>query len=152
MPLNKLKEFLDSHHIRYTAINHAPAYTAQEVAQSAHIPGQEMIKSVILKIDGNMKMIVLPATEKVDFELIRNLTHAHKVELASEYEFNSRFPDCELGAMPPFGNLFGMDVLMADSLNKLDEMAFNAGTHTEILKSHIKDFVKYVKPQMVEGL
>src|SRR3990167_9209325 len=115
MPLQKLKDVLDSHHIKYVIINHAPAYTAQQVAQSAHISGREMAKSVILKVDGKIWMYVLPASTKIDFIALKKQLHAKNIELASEFEFKNLFPDCEIGAMPPFGNLFGVDVLVADS-------------------------------------
>jgi len=152
MPLGLLKDFLDENHVKYVAINHPPAFTAQEIAQSAHIAGREMVKTVIVKIDGTLKMVVLPATEKLDFEILKNFAHAHKVELASEYEFTSRFGDCELGAMPPFGNLFGMEVLMAESLGRNEQIAFNAGSHTELLRLAAKDFKQLVKPQVVSSL
>ncbi len=150
MPTNKLKEFLDNHKTRYVSIAHSPAYTAQEVAQSAHVSGREMAKTVIVKIDGDMKMIVLPATTKVNLDSLKNSTKAKSVELASEYEFNNRFPGCELGAMPPFGNLFGMEVLMAKSLEQNQQLAFNAGSHTELIKLDLKDFEELVKPTVLE--
>lgn len=149
MSLDKLREYLDSNKVKYVTISHSPAYTAQEVAQAAHISGQEMVKTVIVKVDGDLKMLVLPATEKVDFDALKKILKANKVELASEYEFNNRFPDCELGAMPPFGNLFGMDVLMDEHLQQNNEIAFNAGTHTELIKSTLKDFVRLVHPQTI---
>lgn len=150
MPYTKLKEFLDDHKIKYITISHSPAYTAQEIAQSAHIAGREMAKTVIVKIDGEMKMIVLPATDKVDFDAVKHFTKANKVELASEYEFNSRFPGCELGAMPPFGNLFGMDVFIEDSLTKNHEIAFNAGTHTELIRLSYDDYKNLAKPTLLK--
>lgn len=152
MPVKKLKEFLDGHKVKYVSINHSPAYTAQEVAQSAHIAGREMAKTVIIKVDGNLKMIVLPATLKIDLNSLKDSTKAKKVELASENEFNSRFPGCELGAMPPFGNLFGMEVLMAKSLDKNEQLVFNAGSHTELIKLAFKDFKELVKPTVVETI
>lgn len=152
MALSKLKDYLEDHKVKYVSINHSPAYTAQEIAQAAHITGQEMVKTVIIKVDGQMKMVVLPATEKIDFDALKDIIHANKVELASEYEFNTRFPDCELGAMPPVGDLFGMDVLMAKSLTSKDQIAFNAGTHTELIKLSAKDFKELVHPEIVDAL
>lgn len=150
MPFKKLKEFLDNHKVKYVSINHSPAYTAQEIAQSAHVAGREMAKTVIIKVDDDLKMIVLPATTKVDLDALKAFTKANKIELASEYEFNNRFPECELGAMPPFGNLFGMDVLMAKSLGQSEQLVFNAGSHTELIKLSSKDFKELVKPTMVD--
>ncbi len=113
MPARKLKEFLDSHNIKYVTISHSPSYSAQEIAASAHIPGKELAKTVMVKINGKMAMAVLPASYKVEFDLLKEVASASKVELASEQEFKDMFPDCEIGAMPPFGNLYGMEVFVA---------------------------------------
>jgi len=150
MPVKKLKEFLDSHNIKYVTIQHSMAYTAQEIAATAHIPGKELAKTVMIKIDGKMAMAVLPASYKVDFNLIKKAAGAKKVELAGEYEFKDMFPDCIVGAMPPFGNLYGMEVYVSKSLSEDEEITFNAGTHTELIKMAYKDFEKLVKPRVVE--
>lgn len=149
MPLAKLKELLDTQHIKYTTINHSAAFTAPETAQSAHIAGKAMAKTVIVKFDGEMKMVVVPANLKIDLEALKTLVKAHKVELASEYEFTNRFPNCELGAMPPIGSLFGIDVYMDQSLTKNKEIAFNAGTHTELIKLSLKDYVNTTHPKLI---
>jgi Ala-tRNA(Pro) deacylase len=150
MPVKKLKAYLDEHHVRYVTIIHSPAYTAQEVAASAHVPGKELAKTVMVKVDGKMAMAVLPASYKVSFETLREVTGADKVDLASEQEFKSLFPDCEPGAMPPFGNLYGMTVFVAKRLSLDDEIAFNAGTHTELMRLIYKDFERLVEPKVVE--
>ena len=118
MPIKKLKEFLDSHNVEYITISHSTAYTAQRIAATAHIPGKELAKTVIIKVDGKMAMAILPATYKVDFKLLKKAAGASKVELSSESEFKDIFPACEVGAMPPFGNLYGMDVYVAEKLNE----------------------------------
>ena len=105
MPVTKLKKFLDENHIKYQTIIHSKAYTAQQIASTAHIPGQELAKTVIVKLDGKMAMAVLPASYKVDFDLLKEMTGSQNVSLASEFEFKTVFPECETGAMPPFGNL-----------------------------------------------
>ena len=148
MPAQKLKKFLDEHKIKYVAISHSPSYTAQEIAASAHVPGQEMAKTVIVKVDGKMAMAVLPAPHKVDFKLLTKALGARSVELATEQEFADRFPGCEPGAMPPFGNLFDMDVFVARKLSEDEEIAFNAGSHTELIKLSYRDFEKLVKPKV----
>lgn len=148
MPVQKLKEFLDKQGIKYITIRHSPAYTAQEVAASAHIPGEELAKVVMVKIDGKMTMAVLPATHNVDLELLKKVAGANKVELATEGEFKGMFPGCDVGAMPPFGNLYGMDVFAAGSLAENKEIAFNAGSHAELIKLAYKDFERLVKPQV----
>jgi Ala-tRNA(Pro) deacylase len=147
MAVRKLIEFLDSNNIQYNTIVHTPSYTAQEIAASAHISGKEVAKTVLVKIDGKITMIVLPASDKIDLGLLKKKVGADKVELAGEREFESRFPDCDLGAMPPFGNLYGMDVFVADKLTRGVEIAFNAGSHTELIKLAYKDFEKLVRPK-----
>ena len=150
MPVRKLKEFLDSNNIKYVTISHSAAYTAQEIAASAHIPGKELAKSVLIKIDGKMAMAVLPASDKVDFDLLKDTLRGENIRLAYEQEFIDRFPDCELGAMPPFGNLYGMDVYVAKSLTENEEIAFNACTHSQLLKLSYKDYENLVKPRILE--
>ena len=149
MPAKRLKEFLDSRQVKYVTINHSLAYTAQEIAQSAHIPGNRLAKTVMFKLDGKMAMAVLPGSEKVDRDLLKHATGAKNVELASELEFKDQFPECEPGAMPPFGNLYGMPVFASKSLRS-DEIAFNAGSHTELISMSYKDFEKLVQPTVVE--
>jgi len=148
MPVKKLKEFLDQEQIKYVSIVHSPAYTAQEVAASAHITGRELAKTVIVKLDGQMAMAVLPANRKVVLQDLREVTGSDQVKFASEEEFAQRFPGCETGAMPPFGNLYGMDVYVAEALLANDEIAFNAGSHTEVIRLAFKDFERLVKPKV----
>ncbi|RPJ52662.1 MAG: YbaK/EbsC family protein [Acidobacteria bacterium] len=150
MPVKKLKEFLDENRVKYVTISHSLAYTAQEIAATAHIPGKELAKTVIIRADGRMAMAVLPASLKVDFDLLADATGAKKIELATEREFKQLFPDCELGAMPPFGNLYGMDVYVAESLTEDKEIAFNAGSHTELMRLPFQDFMRLVKPKVVK--
>lgn len=149
MPLKKLVDFLDSNHIQYVNIKHSRAYTAQEVAASAHIPGQEMAKTVIIKVDGKLAFSVLPASYQVDFDLLKHSLGANQVELAAEEEFKAVFPECELGAMPPFGNLYGMEVFAAEKLSEDEEIAFNAGSHTELIRLKYDDFDRLVKPTVI---
>jgi len=150
MPIRKLTEFLDQNRTRYVRISHSPAYTAQEIAASAHVPGRELAKTVIVKLDGRMAMVVLPASYQIDLEQLRRATGAHEVELASENEFRGMFPECELGAMPPFGNLFGMPVIASEELSEDDEIAFNAGSHTELVRMDYADFARLVEPRIVD--
>lgn len=150
MPVKKLKEFLDSHKVKYVTIRHSLAYTAQEIAATAHIPGKELAKTVIIKIDGKMAMAVLPASYRVDFGMLKQAAGAKRVELASEEEFKNLFPECEIGAMPPFGTLYGMEVYVASSLAEDEEIAFNAGSHSELIKLSYKDFKELVKPKEVK--
>ncbi len=149
MPVRKMKEFLDRENVKYVTITHSPAYTAQEVAQSAHIKGKDLAKVVIVELDGKMAMAVLPANRKIVLQDLREVTGSEEVKFASEDEFKARFPDCETGAMPPFGNLYGMDVYLAEALTGNEEIAFNAGSHTEVVKVPFRDFERLVQPKVV---
>lgn len=148
MPVRKLKEFLDRENVKYVSIIHSAAYTAQEVAESAHITGREMAKTVIVELDGQMAMAVLPANRKIVLQDLREITGSDQVKFASEEAFRRRFPDCETGAMPPFGNLYGMDVYVSEQLTCSEEMAFNAGSHTEVMRLRFADFERLVKPKV----
>ncbi len=143
------KKYLDSHKVKYRTIAHAPAFTAPEIAAMAHIPGKELAKTVIVKIDGKLAMIVEPANLRINLRMLQKVLGAKKVELASEYEFKDLFPNCETGAMPPFGDLFNMEVFVEDVLKEDKKIAFNGGTHSELIEMAYKDFEKLVKPKMV---
>jgi Ala-tRNA(Pro) deacylase len=150
MPVDKLREFLDSHDVRYVLISHSKAYTAQEIAASARVPGRELAKTVMVKVDGEVAMSVLPASYKVDVQSLREALGVDSVELAEEREFGPLFPDCDLGAMPPFGNLYGMKVYVAQSLAEDAEIAFNACSHTELIRMSYADFERLVKPVVLK--
>jgi Ala-tRNA(Pro) deacylase len=149
MPVRKLKEFLDKEGIKYVSIVHSTAYTAQEVAASAHVTGKELAKTIIVELDGEAAMAVLPANRKIVLQDLREVTGSDQVKFASEEEFKKKFPDCETGAMPPFGNLYGMEVYVAESLMENDEIVFNAGSHTEVMRLAFKDFIRLVRPKVV---
>ncbi|WP_423064016.1 aminoacyl-tRNA deacylase [Candidiatus Paracoxiella cheracis] len=149
MTVKKLKDFLDKNKVKYVTINHSPAYTAQEIAEIAHVSAKELAKTVIVKVDGKLAMVVLPAHVKVNFGDVQKATGGKNVELASEFEFQEKFPGCELGAMPPFGNLYDMDVYVTEDLTKDKKIAFNAGTHSELIKLAYEDFEKLVKPRVI---
>ncbi len=146
MPIRRLRDFLDSHHIRYFVISHSPAYTAQEIAAAAHVSGKELAKTVMVSAGGKMAMVVLPASRQLDFELLRALCGTADVALAEEKEFGGLFPECEIGAMPPFGNLYGMEVYVDDELDEEHDITFNAGAHTELLKMSWSDYRRLVNP------
>lgn len=149
MPAKKLKEFLDQEKVKYVSIIHSTAYTAQEVAASAHITGRELAKTVIVELDGKMAMAVLPANRKIVLQDLREVTGSDEVKFASEEEFRERFSGCETGAMPPFGNLYGMDAYVAEGLTHNEEIAFNAGSHTEVIRMAYKDFERLVQPRVM---
>ena len=150
MPAKKIKDFLDKNHIKYVSLKHSPAYTAQEIAAKSHVSGKEMAKTVIVKINQEPAMAVLPASYKVDFEALSDVTGSDNVTLAGEEEFKNMFPDCEVGAMPPFGNLYDLDVYVAETLSEDEEIVFNAGTHSELIRMTYKDFERLVKPKVLK--
>jgi Ala-tRNA(Pro) deacylase len=146
MPVKKLKEFLDNHDIKYISISHSPAYDAQRIAASAHISGKELAKTVIVRIDDKIAMVVLPASCRVHLGHLKTEVSASHVELATETEVETLFPDCEMGAMPPFGNLYDIDVYVAEQLAEDKEIAFSAGLHTELVRMSYEDFDRLVSP------
>lgn len=148
MPVAKLKQFLDDHGVKYVNIRHSPAFTAQEIAASAHVPGGELAKTVMVLVDGKMAMAVLPASFQIAFDLLKELAGTKRVELAGEEQFRDLFPGCEVGAMPPFGNLWDMPVFVTESLAEDDDIAFNAGTHTELIRMRYEDFERLVRPKV----
>ena len=148
MPVNALKSYLDEQKIKYITIKHSLAYTAQEIAAAAHIHGRELAKTLIVKLDGEMAMAVVPANFKLNLKQLQSASGAEKVELADEKEFQDRFPNCALGAMPPFGNLYNMVVYADRSLKDDERIAFNACSHTELIQLAYEDFERLVKPEI----
>ena len=150
MPTTKLKELLETHQVPHTVVPHPRAFTALEVAEAAHIPGREMAKTVVVKLDGRPALAVLPAPFKVDLERLRRSTGAARAELADEGDFADEFPDCERGAMPPFGELYGLPVFVEPHLAADARIAFNAGTHTEVVYMDYQDFARLAHPRLVD--
>lgn len=147
--LDKLRSYLDENEVKYTVVSHSQAYTAQEIAALAHVPGQDLAKTVIVRLDDRLAMMVLPARYNVDFTRLSHALNIGDVYLASEEDFRDAFPECELGAMPPFGNLYGMEVYVAESLSEDEEIFFNAGSHTELIRMNYSDFEKLVQPKVL---
>ena len=149
MSAQSLKAYLDDNRISYTTITHVQAFTAQEIAHSAHIPGAELAKTVMVKVDGRLVEAVLPASQQIDLEAFRATLGAETIELAWESEFEDLFPDCEVGAMPPCGNLYGVDVYVSPSLRSGRKILFNAGSHSELISMRYKDFEQLIQPMVV---
>ena len=143
---SRLKDFLDEEHVKYVTIGHSPAFTAQEIAAMAHVPGKELAKTVVVKIDGELAMVVTSASEQVELNRLKETLGANEVDLASESEFKDSFPDCETGAMPPFGNLYGMNVFVSQALREDEQIAFNAGSHSELVRLQYTEFQRLVHP------
>lgn len=148
MPDNKIKNFLDTQNVTYSLIHHSPAYTAPEIAAICHLSGKHLAKVVIVKADGELTMVVEPAHQRVDLKKLADQMGAQNVELASEIEFSNKFPGCEVGAMPPFGNLYNMNVYVSELLTHDDQIAFNAGSHEELIKMSYKDYEQIVRPNV----
>jgi len=146
MSMERVRQHLDEQNIKYSIMQHSPAYTAQEVAESVHVTGRHFAKCVMVKIDGRLAQVVLPASDQVDLKRMAQSVGATSVELAREDEFLESFPDCEVGAMPPFGNLFGMEVFVSPHLTAADRIAFNAGNHTDVMQLSYGDFQRLVDP------
>lgn len=145
MPAGRLKHYLDGHNIQYETITHPIAFSTLQLCEVCHIPSKDMAKSVICKTKDKLFMVVMRAHDQVDLGALSEHMHTD-VSLATEAEFSNEFPDCELGAMPPFGNLYDMDVLVDDRLKHDETIAFNAGNHSELVKIKYKDFEKLVHP------
>lgn len=148
--LRKLKAVLDEAKLPYEIFNHALAYTAQEIAAKQHFSGYEMAKVVMLEVDHELVMGVIPGNHKIDPHTVRMSLGASRVRLATESEFSARFPECEIGAMPPFGNLFGLKVFVDPALTRDEYIYFNAGNHVQTVRLRYKDFVTLVKPRIAE--
>ena len=146
MITQELRDFLNRNHVAHQTIEHARTYTAQQTAQAAHVKGRELAKTVILSVDGCMCMAVLPAHYHIDLDRFRMLTGTDHVEVAPECDIMHLFPHCETGAMPPFGNLYGMEVWVQQDLTKDRDIAFNGGTHSEVVRMLWSDYSTLVHP------
>ena len=149
MPVKRLKAFLDKEGVHYASVTHPTVYTAQQTAEAAHIPGRLMAKTVMVKLDGRMAMAVVPAASRVNLEMLAKAGGASQAVLASEAEFEALFPDIEIGAMPPFGNLYKLPVYISEEFAQHRQIAFNAGTHSEVLEMNYADFERLVKPTIL---
>ena len=150
MLARKFMEFLDAQQVRYSVIPHSTAYTAQEIASRSHIPRQQLAKTVIVKLDGAFAMAVVPATHHINLEALRLVSGSGTARLAAESEFKMRFPDCEVGAMPPFGNLYEMPVFVDESLTREKEISFNACSHSRLVCMAYEDFANLIKPSVLK--
>jgi len=146
--LKKLKEYLESNKVSYEVGYHARVYTAQEVAASQHVPGREMAKVVMVKADEKMVMLVLPASYRVDMKKLKGVLDCKKVGMVKEEEFEELFPDCEIGAMTPFGNLYNLEVWVDQVLTEDESIVFRAGSHVETLRIKYNDYVRLVNPKV----
>jgi len=144
-----ISRYLDSQNVEYQVCRHSPAYTAQGVAQAQHLSGRRIAKVVMVRPDvGKMLMAVVPANFRVDLEKLGHLLNSQDIRLATEDEFKDLFAECELGAMPPFGNLYDIEVWVDDSLRGNSSISFNAGTHSDAIQMSFADFERLVRPRV----
>ncbi len=150
MASHRLTQYLDEHGIKYVSVRHSPAFTAAEVAASAHVSARSFAKTIIIKVEDVPAMLALPANRRILIHELREMLENEHVKLASEHEIRDLFPDCELGAMPPFGPLYGMKVHVTVGLTLEREITFNAGTHTETITMAYADFERLVLPGIID--
>ncbi len=146
----RIKDYLNSHNVPYTSIHHPITFSAARTAHAAHISGEEIAKPVMLKLDGKLVMVVATANDRLNLNFLKKMFHASDIELANEEEFRFIFKDCETGAMPPFGNLYGIEEYVSEDLTHDEEIAFNAGTHTELIRMKFNDFLRLVHPKVIQ--
>ncbi len=144
--MQRLKELLDQAGVAYQVATHPTAYTAQEVAQAQHVPGRELVKVVVIRTSAGFALLALPATHRVALSRVHAFLSDPQARLATEQEFRDLFPQCEIGAMPPFGNLFGLPLYVDESLARDENIVFNAGSHTETVRMRYQDFVRVAQP------
>ena len=147
---SRLKVYLEHETVPYEVLTHREAYRASELAQVLHVPGKELAKVVILKVGERFVMTVLPANWKVDLRRIGEILHVYPVRLATEEECQRMFPDCELGAIPPLGNLYGLEVYVDQAITTDEEIVFPAGTRYQAVKLRYQDFARLVRPSVAE--
>jgi len=149
MPALRTRRLLDESKVNYEIINHSPAYTARACARAAHVPADTLAKSVVVEIDGRWAMVLEPASSRLSLGRLKKVTGASRVSLASEKECRELFPDCEWGAIPPFGHLYGLAVYMSESLTHGQQLAFNAGSHSELIRLACRDFAALEHPTVL---
>ena len=143
-----LPSLLDNLGVNYRLSRHGNAFTAAELAHLEHIPGRKVIKPVVVKADGEFVMCALPASHRVDLETLRDQLQCGRVRLADEHEIEDLCQECEIGAEPPIGRIFGMPTLMDESLFADDRVTFQAGTHTDSVTMSLADFRRVAQPEV----
>jgi Ala-tRNA(Pro) deacylase len=146
--LKKLKDVLEKNGVSYEVGFHPEVFTAQEIAAAQHIPGKEMVKVVMVKADGKMLMLVLPASYQIDMKKLKKVLKAKKIGIAKEKQFEELFPDCEVGAMPPFGNLYNLEVWVDQVLTEDASIVFQAGNHIETMRIKYSDYARLTNPKV----
>ena len=143
----KLQAFLDTAKVKYTPAKHPVVYTAQEIAAAQHVPGRQLAKCVLVKTDRGVVLAVLPAVHLIDLKKLKAVLGATALTIAKEADIKERFPDVEVGAMSPFGNLYTVPVVVDRALEESEHIVFNAGSHTDTIKMRYQDFARLAKPK-----
>ncbi|KZX74843.1 hypothetical protein A3715_15120 [Oleiphilus sp. HI0009] len=146
MPVKQLQEYLDAHNMTYQAIEHSPAYTAKEIADLVDVKSEQVAKTVMVIMDGVLSMIVLPASCRIRMDRFARVMGTELIDLASEEEFKNRFPECDVGAMPPFGRMYEIPVYMYEGFNEGGAIVFRGGRHDEVIKMDFKDYKMLAQP------
>jgi len=146
MPVEQLKQYLDSNEVQYVSVEHSVAYTAKEIAERVNMKGDQMAKTVMVSLDGCLSMVVLPASCRIRWDRFMDAMGTELVALATEDEFKDQFPSCEVGAMPPFGNLYDIPIYMYEGFDDTADFAFRAGNHHEIIKMKLSDYMDLAHP------
>lgn len=147
---HRLREFLDRNGAYYGTLHHVADVRALQTAVDTNTPRWEFAKTVIARIDDRWAMVVVPADRRVDLQRLRRVLEAHQVRLATEDEMRKLFPDCELGAEPPFGNLYGMETYLDLALTRDERITFNAGTHEDVARMWFWDYERLVEPKVID--
>lgn len=148
MATRRIKEYLDGNGARYVILHHSPAYTASEVAAAVHVSGRTFAKVLVVMLDNQLALAVVPATRDVDFTLLRDAVGVRTARLADEAEFAGRFEGCQRGTVPPFGHLFGTETYVERSMGHEPEIAFNAGTHTDVMIMDFEEYCRLAHPRL----
>ena len=144
----RVRDYLDSHHVNYTALPHPQAFSAEKIAEELHLSAKHFAKSVVLRADGYFLMAVLPASHRLNLHRLMESVEAKRLEIVSENELHNLCSDSELGAFLPFGNLYKMETWVDRSLGKSEEIVFNAGTHRDAIRMKYSDYLRLAMPQI----
>jgi Ala-tRNA(Pro) deacylase len=142
----RIRDFLESQNVPYEELHHSQAFTAQEVAHSLHVSGKRCVKAVVAEKDREIVLVVMPASHRLNFQELKSVLRAHQLEMLVESELVGLFPDCDLGAIPPFGNLYGIDVWVDRAVASTEKIVFCAGTHEDCIRMRYSDFAKLTRP------
>jgi Ala-tRNA(Pro) deacylase len=142
----RIRDYLDSQNVPYETLHHSQAFSAQEVAHSLHVSGKRCVKVVVAKGDNKPVLVVLPASHRLNFQDLKSALKANQLEMLIESELVGLFPDCDLGAVPPFGNLYGIGVWVDRAVANAEKIVFCAGTHEDCIRMRYSDFAKLTMP------